>query len=670
MRKTWPIQFQISNGHLHRALESLDGPNGVGPIDYPAVGQLIQHCSDHRLFSPAKQIHARLILLSITPNNFLASKLISFYSKSGNLSNARHLFDEIPQRNIFSFNAMLIAYSHHNQHSQTLNLFSSLASLGSILKPDNFTITSLLKALSSLFPFLSVHPSLGKQVQAFVLRHGFDSDLFVSNALVTFYARSGDLGSARMVFDRMPERDIVSWNSMMSGYSQGGLYEECLRLYQEMEGSSGLRPNGVTMVCVLHSCAQLKDLAFGMEVHQFIIEAGIEMDASVYNSVIGLYAKCGSLDYARGLFDEMIERDEVSYGAMISGYMNHGFVDKAMELFRQMENPVLSTWNAAISGLVQNNCHTDVPKLVREMQAAGVRPNSVTLASVLPTFSFFSNLIGGKQIHCYAIRNDYDRNVYVATALIDTYAKAGLLRGARNVFVGTRARSVIVWTAIISAYAAHGDADSALTLFHDMLASRTRPDPVTFTAVLAACAHAGVVEEARRIFDSMLSEYGIEPALEHFACIAGVLSRSGMLEEAVNFISNMPMEPSAKVWGVLLNGAYVFGDVELGKYVSDRLFEIEPENTGNYIIMANIYSRARKWEEAEKIREKMKDRGLKKIPGCSWIETSNGLQSFVARDTSNLQSHEIYGMLEGLVGLMREEGYVYADELDEESVCA
>ncbi|KAF8411943.1 hypothetical protein HHK36_004501 [Tetracentron sinense] len=377
------------------------------------------------------------------------------------------------------------------------------------------SLFTLKQALSPLFP----DSILAKEIHCFVLPHGYESDLFVVNALVPFYARSNDLGSARIMFDRMSGRDIVSWNSMIAGYSQSGLYEDCLRLYREMVGLAGFRPNGLTVVSVLQACAQMKDLVFGMEVHCFVIDSKIEMDASVCNSIIGLYAKCGSLDYSRELFEEMTERDEITNGSMISGYMVHGFVEKAMDLFREMKNPGLRTWNSVPSGLVQNNRHEGIPGLLQEMQISGFKPNSVTLSSVLPTFSYFSNLKVGEEIHGYAIRNSCNQNIYVATAKIDTYAKSGFLRFAHRIFVQSRSKSVIIWTAIISAYATHGDANAAISLFAEMLASGTRPDPVTLTAVLAACAHAGVVDEALMIFDAMLPNYGIQPTIEHYACM-------------------------------------------------------------------------------------------------------------------------------------------------------
>ncbi|GMY14653.1 pentatricopeptide repeat-containing protein At2g37310 [Fagus crenata] len=459
MRITKALNIRIpnaSNGYVQVALQNLFAANG---LDFGAYGCLIQHCNDHGLFRQGKQLHARLALFSVTPNNFLASKLITLYSKSNHLREARNVFDKIPSKNIFSWNALLIGYSLNNMHLDTLKLFLSLVSSNLMdVKPDCYTISCALKALSSLFS----HSRLAKEVHCFVLRRGLELDIFVLNALITQYSRCDEIGFARTVFDRMPERDIVSWNSMIAGYSQAGFYEECKELYREMLGSAGLRPNGMTIVSVLQACGQSKDLIFGMEVHWFINENQIDIDVSVCNAIIGLYAKCGSLDYARELFDEMSEKDEVTYGSIISGYMVNGFIDNAMDLFREMKKPGLSTWNAVISGLVQNNRHEVVLDLVLEMQACGFKPNTVTISSILPTISYLSNLKGGKEIHAYAVRNNYDSNIYVATAIIDTYAKSGFLHGAKRIFDQSKGKSLIIWTAIISAYAAHGDANTAL----------------------------------------------------------------------------------------------------------------------------------------------------------------------------------------------------------------
>ncbi|KAJ0259651.1 Pentatricopeptide repeat-containing protein [Hirschfeldia incana] len=602
-------------------------------VDGGAYGHLIHHFTRHRLPLHALQLHARIVLFSITPDNFLASKLINFYTRENRFRQALHVFDEITVKNAFSYNALLIAYASREMYSDAFNLFSSwIRSSSTTARPDSITISCLLKSLSGYDDFLLC--SLARQVHGFVLRGGFDSDVFVSNGLITYYTKCDDVVSARKVFDEMSERDVVSWNSMISGYSQSGSYEECKELYKVMLFCPEMKPNGVTVISVLQACGQSSDLVLGMEVHKKMIENHIQMDLSLCNAVIGVYAKCGSLDYARALFDEMSERDSVTYGAIISGYMTHGLVKEAMGLFSEMESVGLSTWNAVISGLMQNNHHEEVIDSFREMIRCGNRPNSVTLSSLLPSLTYSSNLKGGKEIHAFAIRNGSENNIYVATSIIDNYAKLGFLQGAQRVFDKCNERSLIVWTAIISAYAVHGDSESACSLFNQMICSGTKPDNVTITALLSACAHSGESDKAQSIFDSMVTEYGIEPGVEHYACMVSVLSRAGKLSDAMEFISKMPVEPIAKVWGALLNGASVLGDVEIAKFACDHLFEMEPENTGNYTIMANLYTQAGRYEEAEMVRDKMRRIGLKKIPGTSWIDTGKGLRSFIAKDGS------------------------------------
>ncbi|XP_016463178.1 pentatricopeptide repeat-containing protein At2g37310-like [Nicotiana tabacum] len=655
-----------TNGYVSEAYENLLHRLNSYHIDYSLYGHLLQLCKEHCLIRQGKQLHARLVLSSTIPNNFLASKLINFYAKTKYLNEAHHVFDQIPMKNTFSWNALLIGYSSENHNSETLKLFSSFLSrnFGSAdVRPDNFTMTCVLKALSGLL----VDSVLAKIVHCYVVKNGFDSDVFVLNGLITSYSKSGDMVSARNVFDEIPERDVVSWNSMISGYSQCGFYEESKGLFKEMLHLEGFIPDGVTVVSVLQACAQSNDLILGMEVHRYVIENRIEVDILVFNSIIALYSKCGSLDYARELFEEMGEKDEITYGAMISGYMNYGFVDKAISLFQETEKPCLSTWNAVVSGLVQNNLYERALELVREMLLSRVQPNAVTLSSILPAISDLSFAKGGKEVHAFAIKSDCNQNIFVATGVIDTYAKLGFIQSAQRVFDHTKDRSVIIWTAIISAYANHGDAKAALYLFNVMLSHRIKPDSVTFTAVLAACAHSGLIEEAWRIFE-LLETYEIQPLDEHYACMVGVLSRAEKLSEAVDFIRKMPIEPSARVWGALLNGASVYGDVEVGRFACSHLFEIEPENTGNYTIMANLYSKAGRWEEAQVLRKNMKKFGLKKIAGSSWMETSRGLKSFVATDESNEKAGEVYGILEKLLGSMRDEGYVMLDGLNEETM--
>lgn len=595
-------------------------------IDYSFYGHLIQRCADGRRVRQGKQLHARLILSSTVLDNFLASKLITFYSKIQQLREAHHVFDEIPVKNTFSWNALLIGYSVNNFYSETLQLFSAFMNANPCwdhpsAKPDNFTVTCVLKALSGTGVVSNEDSGFGKVIHCYVVKNGFDSDVFVSNGLITYYSRCDDLVSARRMFDVMPERDLVSWNSMISGYSQSGFYEECKKLYREMLDLVEFRPNEVTVVSILQACAYSSDLILGLEVHKYVIQNHITMDLSICNSIVALYAKCGSLDFARELFEEMSEKDDITYSALISGHMLHGFVDEAMNLFKRMKNPGLSVWNAVVSGQVQNNQKEGALHLIQEMQILGLKPNSITISSIFPVVSSFSNLNAAKEIHGYTIRNDYDRYVYVATAIIDAYGKMGFMHGAELVFhKAKKVTSVIIWTAMISAYAGHGYSNRALCSFNEMVKNGIKPDSVTFTAVLSACAHTGMVTEAWEIFQSLVPKYGIEPLAEHYACMVGVLTRAGNISEAVKFVNEMPIEPTAKIWGALLDGASCSSDLELGKFICNHLFEMEPESTGNYMVMANLYSKAGRWEEAEDVRGKMDEIGLKKIAGSSWIQ--------------------------------------------------
>ncbi|KAG8063824.1 hypothetical protein GUJ93_ZPchr0003g17878 [Zizania palustris] len=547
------------------------------PPDPRAYGHLIQLCADSGHLAAGRQLHARLVAASVTPTNFLASKLISLYSRTARLHDARRVFDFIPQPTLFGWNAILIALSLHSPDPfAALHLFAASA-----VCPDEITLSTLLKSLAATGPVFS--PLVTGELHAVAFLRGFGTDLFVSNGLITAYANAEDMRSARAVFDEMPKRDVVSWNSIISACNRAGWYRECLDLFQEfvrVRSNGGVEPSSITVTSVLHACTQLKAIDFGIGVHHLAVESGLDMDVAVWNSIVGFYAKCGRLQHARQLFDGMTKKDSVSYSAMITGYMNNGHVDAGMELFRQANTRGISMWNSVIAGLVQNGRQSDVLGLLQEMISSEVLPNSATLSIIMPSVPVFSTLLGAKQAHGYAIRHDFDQSINLASALIDAYSKAGFLDAARKVFKLVENRSKILWTSMISAIAAHGEAAEALSLFNQMISAGTRPDTVTFTAVLSACAHSGKVAEARKVFDSMQAVFGISPVIEQYACMVSALSRAGMLKEAVELVNKMPFEPNAKVWGALLNGAAAVCDTEIGRYAFDHLFIMEPKNTG------------------------------------------------------------------------------------------
>jgi pentatricopeptide repeat protein len=390
---------------------------------------------------------------------------------------------------------------------------------------------------------------------------------------------------------------------------------------------SGAQPDKFTFPRVLKACANLEALHQGREIHGDIVRRGLESDVFIGNALIDMYAKCGVLKTARDLFDKMPQRDIVSWNSVIAGYGQSGYCDEALNLFR-------------------------------EMVLAGMKLDAVSIACGLPACASLGALRQGKEIHRYIIRTEIAGNGFVACALIDMHSKCGSIEDARQVFDRIPKEDLVVWNAMIKGYAMHGQGKSAVSLYHQMLLSGKKPDHITFLAVLYACNHAGLVNEGRKYFDSMGQHYGVRPRVEHYACMVDLLGRAGFLDEAQNLITMMPIEPNASVFGALLSGCRVHGNINLAECAANRLFELEPNNPGNYVLLSNIYAAAGKWEEVAKVRAVMKEKGLKKPAGCSWIEVKNKVHTFLVGDKLHPQSEHIYEKIESLTKEIEAVGYV------------
>ncbi|XP_057818774.2 putative pentatricopeptide repeat-containing protein At3g23330 [Cryptomeria japonica] len=452
--------------------------------------------------------------------------------------------------------------------------------------------------------------------------NGFQWVISMGNGLIGMYSKCGEVEDARRVFDKMPHRDVISWNATISSCTQNGYYKEALRLYQQME-----EPDMITIATVLHACASLADVSEGMAIHEYVIKSGLQLDLFASTSLIDMYAKCNKIESSRQIFDKMSRKDVVLWNAMIAGYAHNGYCDETLALFR-------------------------------EMQLSGLKPTHVTIASVMPACAQLTLLQYGKSIHAYVVRGGFNSNAFVNSALIDMYAKNGSMEIARKVFDRMSQRDVVSWTAIITGYGLHGRSEEALTLFNEMSNSGTKPDHVTFVALLSACSHAGLLSKAWQYFNLLSHDHNVTLGLEHYACMVDLLSRSGCLEEAYNFISKMPMKPTSGIWGALLGACKIHCNVELAECVAEKLFELDPRNEGYYIVLSNIYAAAGKWNGVAKMRKMLKERGLRKSPGCSWIEVNNKVHAFVGDDRSHPESEEIYAMLDSLFRLMKCSGYV------------
>lgn len=440
------------------------------------------------------------------------------------------------------------------------------------------------------------------------------------------YSKLADCSLVRKMFDEMPNRDLVSWNTLIAGNAERGFYEEALGMVRELSVSC-LKPDSFTLSSVLPIFAEYVDVSKGMEIHGFAVRHMFDTDVFIGSSLIDMYANCTKVEYSRRVFELLPKPDAISWNSIIAGSVQNGLFDEGLSLFRRM-------------------------------LLAKVKPMPATFSSIMPACSHLTTLHLGKQLHGYVIRGGFDDNVFVASAIVDMYAKCGNIGIARYIFDGIKVLDMVSWTAMIMGYALHGPVEEAFSLFHRMEKENGKPNYVAFIAVLTACSHAGLIDEAWRYFCSMTQDYGIVPCLEHYAAVADLLARAGKLEEAYDFICSMHINPTASVWSTLLGACRVHKNANLAEKVAEKIFALEPKNMESHVLMSNIYSSVGRWNEAANLRIIMKDKGMRKQPACSWIEVKSKVHGFVAHDKSHPYYDQIMETWEVLLEQMEREGYV------------
>ncbi|KAH9287824.1 hypothetical protein KI387_031941 [Taxus chinensis] len=568
-------------------------------LDSDAYAPLLHACTNFRALRPGQQLHAHMLTNGIHQNVFIQTKLVGMYAMCGCFEFARQLFDRLPKRNIFSWNGMMRGYVVHGHYEEALLIYHDMQRAG--MQADNFTFPFVLKACGDLGDLQQ-----GRDIHDCVFRNGLESDVYVGNALIAMYGKCGEVEFARQVFDKMPQRDLVSWTALIAAYAQNGRGNESLQLFGMMQ-LEGVKPNSVTVASVLSPCGDLAALQQGKQIHGYIINRGFEPDVYVGTALVDMYAKCGSVDFAELAFETMPYRNVVSWNGLIAGYGQNGYDIQLLEAFHQMQQDSL-------------------------------KPNWITFASVLPACTRLSALQQGKEIHDYILRNGFESVVLVGNALINMYAKCGSIEFAQRVFDKMPRRDVVSWSTIIAGYGMHGYGEDALKVFYQMQRAGLDPDHITFVGVLSACSHARLLDEGLQYFDIMKKTYSIAPRVEHYACIVDLLGRSGRLLDAYDLIQNIPFDCGPVVWGGLLGACRVHCEVELGECVAKVLFDLEPTNAGNYVLLSNIYADAGRWHDVARVRTMMKDKGIKMRPGCSWIELKHRVHAFHAEDTSLLPS--------------------------------
>ncbi|XP_031264712.1 putative pentatricopeptide repeat-containing protein At5g09950 [Pistacia vera] len=571
-----------------------------------------------------KEFHGHTIRSGLFGNKVaVGNGLVNMYAKCGAIEDSKSVFALMDEKDSVSWNTMISGLDQNERFEDAVMSFYAMRGDG--LMPSNFTLISSLSSCASLGWIM-----LGRQIHGEGLKLGLDLDVSVSNALLSMYGDTRCLTECLKLFSLMPEYDRVSWNSVIGALANSdGSVSEAVKYYLGMM-RAGYTLNRVTFISILAAASSLFLGELGHQIHAQVIKYHVVDDTTIDNALLACYGKCGETDECEKIFSRMSERkDDVSWNSMISGYIHNELLPKAMDL-------------------------------VWFMMQRGQRLDHFTFATVLSACASVATLERGMEVHACSIRACLESDVVVGSAIIDMYSKCGRIDYASRFFDMMPARNVYSWNSMISGYARHGHGDKALSLFSQMKLNGPLPDHVTFVGVLSACSHAGLVDEGFKHFKSMSQVYGLASRMEHFSCMVDLLGRAGELDKIEDFVKKMPIKPNILIWRTVLGACCRASgrNTELGRKAANMLFEMEPQNAVNYVLLANMYASGGKWEDVAKARKAMKEAEVKKEAGCSWVTMKDGVHVFVAGDKSHPEKDLIYEKLMELNQKMRDAGYV------------
>ncbi|KAM1314156.1 hypothetical protein ACFX2F_018076 [Malus domestica] len=583
------------------------------------LSTVLKGCANSGNLSGGQFLHSLVVKIGFQIDEFLGCSLVDMYSKCGMAVDAVKAFRTIENPDVVAWSAIISCLDQQGQWQEVPQLFREMISTG--ISPNKFTLSSIISAATDL---RDLH--FGESIHAFAWKYGCEADISVSNALITMYMKSGRLLDGAQVFEAMTNPDLISWNALLSGAHNHELSDLGPRVFHQML-VEGLKPNMYSFISVLRCCSSLLDVDLGKQIHSHIIKTNLDDNDFVGTALIDMYAK-------------------------------GRFVEDAVKAFNRLSNRDLFTWTVIITGYAQTDQAEESVACFNKMQQEGVKPNEFSIAGCLSACSRTAMLENGRQLHSMVIKSGHLEDLFVTSALVDMYAKCGCISDAEDIFEGLVSRDTVSWNIMVCGYSQYGQGEKALEAFSTMLDEGAIPNEITFIGVLSACSHLGLVEEGKKHFDSLSNVFGITPTIEHYACMVDILGRAGKFNEIETFIETKELTPYAIIWETVLGACKMHGNVEFGETAARRLFELKPEMDSTYILLSNIFAVKGRWDDVSKVRKLMQSQGVKKEPGCSWVEVDGQVNIFVSQDGTHPRIGDIHLKLEELGEKLNSLGYI------------
>ncbi|VYS59963.1 unnamed protein product [Arabidopsis thaliana] len=559
---------------------------------------LVQVCAVLEDVLMGSSLHSQIIKLGYSDNVVVQTSVLGMYSSRGDLESARRIFECVNNGDAVAWNTMIVGSLKNDKIGDGLMFFRNMLMSG--VDPTQFTYSIVLNGCSKLGSY-----SLGKLIHARIIVSDSLVDLPLDNALLDMYCSCGDMREAFYVFGRIHNPNLVSWNSIISGCSENGFGEQAMLMYRRLLRMSTPRPDEYTFSAAISATAEPERFVYGKLLHGQVTKLGYEKSVFVGTTLLSMYFKNGEAESAQKVFDVMKERDVVLWTEMIVGHSRLGNSEFAVQFFIDM---------------------------YREKN----RSDGFSMSSVLGACSDMAMLRQGEVFHSLAIRTGLDCVMSVCGALVDMYGKNGKYETAESIFSLVSNPDLKCCNSMLGAYSQHGMVEKALSFFEQILENGFMPDAVTYLSLLAACSHRGSTKEGKFLWNQM-KEQSIEAGFKHYSCMVNLISKAGLLDEALELIEQShPGNNQAELWRTLLSACVNTRNLQMGLYAAEQILKLDPEDTATHILLSNLYAVNGRWEDVAEMRRKIRGLASSKDPGLSWIEVNNNnTQVFSSGDQSN-----------------------------------